>query len=103
MVRPSAKASPSKRAPSPIEVDDETESEGKITPAQSKGKVRAVLKKTGGKSEARKTQDALACCLNHLHSRLFQIRAKVKELEVEHVVVMSEVSEIVEALEDMDL
>ena len=60
-------------------------------------------KKTGGKSEARKTQDALVCRLNHLHSRLFQIRAKVKELEVEHVVVMSEVSEIVEALEDMDL
>ena len=28
---------------------------------------------------------------------------EVKELEVEHVVVMSEVSEIVEALEDMDL
>ena len=45
----------------------------------------------------------LVHCLNHLHSRLFQIQAKVKELEVEHVVVMSEVSEIVEALEDMDL
>ena len=74
-----------------------------MTPAQSKGKVRAVPKKTGSKSEARKTQDALARHLNHLHSRLFQIRAKVKELEVEHAVVMSEVSEIVEALEDMDL
>ena len=59
--------------------------------------------RNSGKSEARKTQDALACHLNHLHSRLFQIRAKVKELEVEHAVVMSEVSEIVEALEDMDL
>ena len=103
MVRPSAKAGPSKRAPSPIEVDDETEGEGELTPAQSKGKARAVPKKTGGKSEARKTQDALACRLNHLHSRLFQIQAKVKELEVEHAVVMLEVSEIVEALEDMDL
>ena len=103
MVRPSAKAGPSKRAPSPIEVDDETEGEGEITPAQSKGKACAVPKKTGGKSEARKTRDALARSLNHLHSRLFQIRAKVMELEVEHVVVMSEVSEIVEALEDMDL
>ena len=61
-VRPSAKAGPSKRAPSPIEVNDESEDEGEITPAQSKGKARAVLKKTGGKSEARKTRDALACC-----------------------------------------
>ena len=103
MVRPSAKAGPSKRAPSPIEVDDETEGEGELTPAQSKGKARAVLKKTGGKSEARKTRDALAHRLNHLHSQLFQIRAKVKELEVEHAVVMSKVSKIVEALEDMDL
>ena len=51
----------------------------------------------------RKTQDALACHLNHLHSWLFQIWVKVKELEVEYGVLMSEVSEIVEALEDMDL
>ena len=65
-----------------------------MTPAQSKGKARTVLKKTGGKSEARKTRDALACHLNHFHSRLFQIRAKVKEMEVEHAVVMLEVSEI---------
>ena len=98
-----AKAGPSKRAPSPIEVDNETEDKGELTPAQSKGKVRVVLKKTGSKSEAGKTRDALARRLNHLHSRLFQIQVKVKELEVEHVVVMSEVSEIVEALEDMDL
>ena len=60
MVWLSAKAGPSKRAPSPIEVDDETEDEGEITPAQSKGKVRAVPKKTGGKSEARKTRDVLS-------------------------------------------
>ena len=103
MVRPSAKAGPSKRAPSPIEVDDETKDEGEITPAQSKGKAHAVLKKTGGKLEVRKTWDALVRHLNHLHSRLFQIQAKVKELEVEHAVVMSEVSEIVEALKDMNL
>ena len=102
-VRPSAKASPSKRAPSPIEIDEESEDKGEITLAQSKGKACAVPKKTGGKLEARKTRNALACHLNHLHSRLFQIWAKVKELEVEHTVVMSEVSEIVEALEDMDL
>ena len=87
----------------PIEVDDETEDEGELTPAQSKGKARTVPKKTGGESEARKTRDVLARRLNHLHSRLFQIQVKVKELEVEHAVVMSEVSEIVEALEDMDL
>ena len=74
-----------------------------MTPAQSKGKAHAVPKKTGGRSEARKTRDVLARRLNHLHSRLFQIWAKVKELEVKHAVVMSEVSEIVEALEDMDL
>ena len=103
MVRPSAKAGPSKRAPLPIEVDDETEDEGELTPAQSKGKARAVPKKTGSKLEVRKTRDALARRLNHLHSQLFQIWAKVKELEVEHAVVMSEVREIVEALEDMDL
>ena len=103
MVRPSAKAGPSKRAPSPIEVDDETEDKGEITPAQSKGKARTVPRKTGGKSEARKTRDVLVRRLNHLHSQLFQIRAKVKELEVKHAVVMSEVSEIVEALEDMNL
>ena len=86
-----------------MEVDDESEAEGEMTPAQSKGKARAVPKKTSGKSEARKTRDALVHRLNHLHSWLFQIRAKVKELEVEHAVVMSEVSEIVEALKDMDL
>ena len=74
-----------------------------MTPAQSKGKARAVLKKTSGKSEVQKTQDALACRLNHLHSWLFQIQAKVKELEVKHAVVMLDVSKIVEALEDMDL
>ena len=62
-----------------------------------------MLKKTSGKSEVRKTQGMLAHHLNHLHSQLFQIQAKVKELEVEHMVVMSEVSEIVEALKDMDL
>ena len=60
-------------------------------------------KKTGGKSEAQKTRDVLARRLNHLHSRLFQIWAKVKELEVEHAVVILEVSKIVEALKDMDL
>ena len=60
-----AKAGPSKRAPSPIEVDDKSEAEGEMTPAQLKGKARAVPKKTGGK--------------------------------------LSEVSEIVEALEDMNL
>ena len=98
-----AKASPSKRAPSPIKVDDETEDKGEITPAQSKGKARVVPKKASSKLEARKTQDALVHHLNHLHSWLFQIREKVKELEVEHAVVMSEVSKIVEALEDMDL
>ena len=78
-----AKAGPSKRAALPIEVDEESENEGEMTPAQSKGKAHAVLKKTGGKSEARKIWDALACHLNHLHSWLFQIWAKVKELEVE--------------------
>ena len=98
-----AKAGPGKRAPSPIKVNDETEDKGEVTLAQSKGKACTVPKKTGGKSEARKTWDALARHLNHLHSQLFQIWAKVKELEVEHAVVMSEVSEIVEALEDMDL
>ena len=103
MIRLSAKASPSKRAPSPIEVDDESEDEGEMTPAHSKGKAYAVLKKSGGKSEAWKTQDVLAQRLNHPHSWLFQIRAKVKELEVKHAVVMSEVSEIMEALEEMDL
>ena len=98
-----AKAGPSKRAPSPIKVDDESKDKGEMTPAQSKGKASAVPKKTGRKSEARKTRDALAHRPNHLHSQLFQIRVKVKELEVEHAVVMSEVSKIVEALEDMDL
>ena len=103
MVWPSAKAGPSKWAALPIEVNKESKDEGEITSAQLKGKVRAVPKRTSGKSEVRKTRDALAHRLNHLHSRLFQIRAKVKELEVEHVVVMSEVGEMVEALKDMDL
>ena len=102
-VRPSAKAGPSKRAPSPIEVNDKSEDEGEITLAQLKGKACVVPKKTGSKSEVRKTREVLVRLLNHLHSQLFQIQAKVKELEVDHAVVMSEVSEIVEALEDMDL
>ena len=87
----------------PIEVNDESKDEGEITPAQLKGKVRTVPKKTGSKLEVRKAWDALVRRLNHLHFQLFQIRVKVKELEVEHAMVMSEVSEIVEALEDMDL
>ena len=98
-----AKASPSKKASSPIEVDDESEDEGEIILAQSKGKAHVVPKKTGSKSEARKTRDMLARRLNHLHSWLFQIQAKVKELEVKHAMVMSKVSKIVEALKDMDL
>ena len=98
-----AKAGPSKRAALPIKVDEESEDEGEITPAQLKGKVHTVLKKTSSKLEARKTRDMLAHHLNHLHSWLFQIWVKVKELEVEYGVLMSEVSEIVEALEDMDL
>ena len=73
MVRPLAKASPSKWAASPIKVDEEREDEGEITLAQLKGKVHVVPKKTGGKSDARKTWDALVCHLNHLHSQLFQI------------------------------
>ena len=89
MINPLAKASPSKQAALPIEVDEESEDEGKITPAQSKGKAHVVPKKASGKLEARKTRDALVCRLNHLHSWLFQIRAKVKELEVEHAIVMS--------------
>ena len=103
MVRPSAKAGPSKRAPLPIEVNDKSEAEGEMTLAHLKGKARVVPKKTSGKLEARKTWDVLARRLNHLHSWLFQIQAKVKELEVKHTVVMSEVSEIVKGLEDMDL
>ena len=98
-----AKAGPSKRGALLIEVNEESEDKGEMTPAHSKGKAHTVPKKTGSKLEARKTQDTLACHLNHLHSRLFQIWTKVKELEVEHAVVMSEVSEIVEGLEDMDL
>ena len=74
-----------------------------MTLAHSKGKAHAVLKKTSGKSKVRKTWDMLARHLNHLHSRLFQIWVKVKVLEVEHAVVMSEMSEIVEGLKDMDL
>ena len=98
-----AKAGPSKRAASPIEVDKESRNKVEMTPAQLKGKVHAGPKKTGGKSEVRKTWDVLAQHLNHLHSWLFQIWAKMKELEVEHTVVILEVSEIMEALEEMDL
>ena len=102
-VQPSAKACPSKRAASPIKVDKESEDKVEMTLAQSKGKARTVPKKTSSKEEARKTRDTGACPLNHLHSWLFQIQVEVKELEVEHTMVMSEVSKIVEALEDMDL
>ena len=103
MVQLSAKASPSKRAASPIKVDKESGDEGEMALAHLKGKVHVVPKKTGGKSEVRKIQDVLAQRLNHLHFQLFQIWAKVKELEVEHTVVMLEGSKIVEGLEDMDL
>ena len=103
MVWPLAKAGPSKRAASPIKINKESGNKGEMTPAQLKGKVCAGLKKTSGKSEVRKTWDVLAQHLNHLHSWLFQIWVKVKELEVEHTVVILEVSEIMEALEEMDL
>ena len=61
------------KSTSPIKVDEESKDEGEMTPAQSKGKVHAVPKNTGSKSEARKTRDALAHHLSHLHSQLFQI------------------------------
>ena len=73
-----AKAGPSKWAALPIEVDEESEDEGQMTLAQSKGKARMVPRKSGGKSEAQKTQDTLARRLSHLHSWLFQIRVKVR-------------------------
>ena len=97
-----AKAGPSKRANLPIKVN-EREDKVQVTPVQLKGEVHTVLKKTGSNSEVWKTQDVLAHHLNHLHSRLFQIQAKVKKLEVEHTVVMSKVSEIMEGLKEMDL
>ena len=39
-------------APSPIKVDNKSEAEGEMTPAQLKGKAHAVPKKSSGKSEA---------------------------------------------------
>ena len=73
MVQPYAKASPSKRAASPIKVDEESEDEGEVTLAQLKGKAHVVPEKTGGTLEVRKIRDELAHRLNHLHSWLFWI------------------------------
>ena len=97
----SAKAGSSKRQPSPIELDEEESEEEPVT--SKKGKGRQALRKVIGKTSVQWQQDQLARQLNLLHSRLFQIRANVKALEVEHQEVMEALSDVVIRLEDLDL
>ena len=97
----SAKAGSSKWQPSPVELDEE-ESE-KEPVASRKGKGHRASRKVVGKTSVQWQRDQLARRLNLLHSRLFQIRANVKALEVEHQEVMEELSDVVLRLKDLDL
>ena len=100
-VRASAKAGSSKWQPSPVELDEEESEEEPV--ASRKGKGRQASRKVVGKTSAQRQRDQLARRLNLLHSQLFQIRANVKALEVEHQEVMEELSDVVLGLEDLDL
>ena len=100
-VRASAKAGSSKRQPSPIKLDEEESEEEPVT--SKKGKGRQASRKVIGKTSVQQQWDQLARRLNRLHSRLFQIRANVKALEVKHQEVMEELSDVVLGLEDLDL
>ena len=68
-----------------------------------KGKGHQASRKVIGKTSVQWQRDQLAWQLNLLHSRLFQICANVKALEVEHQEVMEELSDVVLGLEDLDL
>ena len=96
-----AKAGSSKRQPSPIELDEEESEEEPVVSKKEKG--RQASRKVIGKTSVQRQRDQLARQLNLLHSRLFQIRANVKALEVEHQEVMEELSDVVLGLEDLDL
>ena len=100
-VRASAKVGSSKRQPSPVELDEEESKEELVV--SKKGKGCQASRKVIGKTSVQRQRDQLARRLNLLHSRLFQIRANVKALEVEHQEVTEELSDVVLGLEDLDL
>ena len=100
-VQASAKAGSSKWQPSPVELDKEESEEEPVV--SKKGKGRQAPRKVIGKTSVQRQQDQLARRLNLLHSRLFQIRANIKALEVKHQEVMEELSNVVLGLEDLDL
>jgi septal ring factor EnvC (AmiA/AmiB activator) len=102
-VRTAAKAGPSKRADSPIVLDTDDDIEEDETPVKSKGKGKAPAKKLTGQTPVQKQRDVLARRLNALHSRMYQIRANLKALEVEQDEVLAEVSDVVGELEELDI
>ncbi|KAF8130623.1 hypothetical protein EV363DRAFT_1296693 [Boletus edulis] len=102
-VRATAKAGPSKRADSPIILNTNDDIEEDETPVKSKGKGKAPAKKPTGQTPVQKQRDVLARQLNLLHSRMYQIRANLKALEVEQDKVLAEVSDVVGELEELDI
>jgi len=95
------RARSSKRAGTPIEVEDKEE-EAELTPVKGKERQRPAPKKVTGKSAAQKARDGLARRMGLLHSHLYQVRANIKALEVEHSEVMAKLDDIIQELVDMD-
>jgi len=99
--RTSVRAGSSKRAGTPIKVEDEEE-EVEPTPVKEKERQRPAPKKVTGKSAAQKARDGLARKMGLLHFHLYQVRTNIKALEVEHSKVMAELDDIIQELVDMD-
>ena len=95
------RARSSKRAGTPIEVEDKEE-EAELTLVKGKERQKPAPKKVTGKLAAQKARDGLAQRMGLLHSHLYQVRANIKALKVEHSEVMAELDNIIQELVDMD-
>jgi len=81
---------------------DEESTEEMPVKVKGKGKGPAVVRKGSGWTAVQRERNWLARRLN-LHSRLYQIKASVKTLKVEHNEVMEELSGIIADLEELDV
>jgi len=74
-----------------------------LVKVKGKGKGPAVVRKGSGWMVVQRERNQLKHRLNLLHSHLYQIKASVKALEVEHDEVMEELSGIIADLEELDV
>ena len=82
---------------------DEESAEETPVKVKGKGKGPAVMRKGSGWTAVQRERNRLMHRLNLLHSHLYQIKASVKTLEVEHDEVMEKLSRIVANLEELDV